>query len=366
MSGTTLLVAVVTTLAAVTGLVVAVSWVFARLWCRPARRPRRLTPADRRLESEEVSFASRGVALAGWFVPGADGQAPWPAVVLVHGWSSNAAENLPIASALRQAGLATLLFDARGHGASSGDGPITILKLAEDVLAAVSYLAARADVDAARLGVLGRSIGGSAALLAASMEPRIAAVASCAAFADPRALTMGTLKWLHLPAWPFGALACRFIEHWLATALAEVAPVNRIGNIAAPVLLVHGAADAYIPPCNLDLLWARARQDHTERLLVPGRGHSDVTRDPSVRVRITTFFATHLSARREGAAEERRGWAPGKLGTALRPGRSDRCCGLPIGNQGWREALLGSARRRRVSRPHERQSEETGGRSAPV
>lgn len=322
MSFIDLMLTLVAGLATVASLVVAFSWAFARMWCRPARDRRLRTPDQHGLPAEVVSIASHGVRLSGWFVPGAAGGSPWPAVVLLHGWSRSAGEMLPMAHTLNRAGFAVLGFDARGHGGSGGDGPITIRKLAEDVVAAVDYLGTRCDVDAGRLGVLGRSIGGSAALVAASMEGRVRAVASCAAFADPRALTIAALSRLHLPAWPFGRLACYFIERWLGTSITEVAPMNRIGGVEAPILLVHGEDDTVVPAANLDILTSRARRGQAARLLVPGRGHSDLTRDASVRQCIAAFFSNHLRLHAERPAPQRGAWAQGSFGAAVSSPRS--------------------------------------------
>lgn len=124
--------------------------------------------------------------------------------------------------------------------------------------------------------MLGRSIGGAGAILAASTDPRVRAVVSCSAFADPEALTRGHLARLRIPSWPFTWLVCRFIERWLGSDMNSVAPQNRIGHIAAPILLIHGDADRFVPPSSVDALYAQASRERAERLLVPGRRHSDL------------------------------------------------------------------------------------------
>jgi uncharacterized protein len=275
-------------------LYLAIAWVLARLWCKPKRCPITNTPADVELPFEAIQFSSHGVPIKGWFIPAASQSLRQPAIVLAHGWCKNAADLLLIARTLHQRDFALLLYDARGHGASGADGPITILKMAEDIVAAIHYLVTRSDVDQNRLGLLGRSIGGSAAIVAASLEPQIRAIVSCSAFADPKTLTRDFLARLHVPPALFSRAVFFFIERWLGTTLDNVAPQKRVSQIIAPLLLIHGEADRFIRPSNLETLYARASHETSQQLLVPRRGHSDVIRDPRCSQAIVTFFSNNL------------------------------------------------------------------------
>ena len=281
---------------AIATLCVGFSWVFARLYCKPKRRLPTKTPANYGLPFVPITFRSHDVPLQGWFIPLDGNSASPPTVVLTHGWSNNAAQMLPVACALHQAGFGILLYDARGHGASGDDGPITILKMAEDLIAPVDYVAGRPDVDMTRLGAVGHSLGGGSVILAASIELRIRAVVSTSAFADPVALTWGFMRALHIPRWPFLWLVCRFIERWLGVPMADAAPRNRIGQVAAPLLLIHGESDRYIPPSDMEILYERAQQEKAQRWLIPGRGHSDIIRDARYGSQVVEFLREHLSS----------------------------------------------------------------------
>jgi alpha-beta hydrolase superfamily lysophospholipase len=275
-------------------LYIGFAWALARLWCKPKRLPVTKSPADFDMAFERVQYFSHGIGIDGWFIPtGTDTFQP-PVIVLAHGWCKNVAEMLPLAQILHRAGFALLLYDARGHGASGEDGPITILKFAQDIISAVDYLDGRGDIDKKRLGILGRSIGGSAAILAASMDQRIQAIVSCSAFADPKTLTKDFLTMKHIPADVFAPLVFRFIEDWLGTKLDSIAPQNRIGNVAVPILLIHGEADRYIRSSNMDTLFARAPEEYRQHLLISGRGHSDVLRDSNCIQEIAAFFNENL------------------------------------------------------------------------
>ncbi len=283
-------------------LTLAASWVFARWYCWPKRRLPRADPGAHSLAFENVGFSSQGLQLDGWFIGPGPASSARPAVVLVHGWSANALQMMPIASLVHQAGFGALLFHARAHGTSERNGPVTIASFAKDIRAALRFLALRPDVDASRLAVVGHSMGGSAAILAAaaagqggeSGSPRIRAVISSSAFAHPKEVTRRFLRHLRIPAWPILPLVCRIIEVWLGSSMDEVAPEERIGEIRAPLLLIHGEKDRFVPPGDMDAIWSRADKDLAERWLAPGRRHGDVLTDPGSGQRIVAFLRRHL------------------------------------------------------------------------
>jgi len=266
---------------------VGFGWIFAWLWCRPRRLIDQETPADHGLAHESVRFDSRGDTLSGWFI--APDRAPAPVVVLAHGWSRNAAQMLPLARPLHDAGYAVLLYDARGHGASTGRGFITIRTMEEDLRAALDYCQTRQEVDGACIGVIGHSMGAASAINAASRDPRIRALVSSSAFADIPALTRRTLRQFHVPAWPFFPLVRHFIERATGEPMVQLSPQNQIGRVLAPVLLMHGAADRFVPPAELDDLHARAN-GNSIRVLLPNRRHSDVMDDKQYLPEVIRFL----------------------------------------------------------------------------
>jgi uncharacterized protein len=98
------------------------------------------------------------------------------------------------AEALATRGFATLAFDHRNFGASTGvvrQHEDSAGKL-EDLRMATSFLAEHERIDADRLGCLGICLGGGYALRHSAFDPRIGAVAMvAAAFNDPRAMRAG-------------------------------------------------------------------------------------------------------------------------------------------------------------------------------
>ncbi|HKJ76140.1 MAG TPA: alpha/beta fold hydrolase [Gammaproteobacteria bacterium] len=239
---------------------------------RAPRRRERHDPGALDLPFREVRFATaRERRLFGWYLPPPDG-APAPAVAMLHGWGGNAECMLPLAPALHRAGFALLLFDARCHGRSDGDDFASLPRFAEDLEHAVDWLKANPDVDAGRLAVLGHSVGGAAALLAASRRQDIGAVVSLAAFADPHALMDRMLATKGIRYAPLRRWLLHEVERAIGARFADIAPVTTVRAVRRPVLLVHGLEDRTVPPADAERIRA-AGGDRVHLLSVPGAHH---------------------------------------------------------------------------------------------
>jgi pimeloyl-ACP methyl ester carboxylesterase len=121
----------------------------------------------------DVTFGNGDVRLSGTLVsPRTPGR--HSAVVLLQGSGSETrwGTNRFAADRLARAGVAALIYDKRGSGASGGDWKTaTYEDLARDALSGISLLRSRADVDPSRIGLHGHSQGGIVAVIAASLAP---------------------------------------------------------------------------------------------------------------------------------------------------------------------------------------------------
>jgi uncharacterized protein len=131
------------------------------------------TPASQGLSYRDVAFRTAdGVRLSAWYVPSRNGAA----VVLLPGSGSTRTSLLAQAGVLARHGYGTLLLDTRGHGRSGGHAMDFGWYGDYDVAAAVSFLDRQPDVRAGRIAVLGLSMGGEQAIVAAGSDQRIRAV----------------------------------------------------------------------------------------------------------------------------------------------------------------------------------------------
>lgn len=102
------------------------------------------------------------------------GRAPHPAVILVHGsGKESAVDTYYMAYLFAANGIATLVYDKRGTGGSTGDYNQNFHLLSDDTVAAVEWLRTRPEIDPGNIHLAGYSQGGWIAPLAASKSPGI-------------------------------------------------------------------------------------------------------------------------------------------------------------------------------------------------
>jgi alpha-beta hydrolase superfamily lysophospholipase len=129
--------------------------------------------------AERITFASDGLALAGELSIPAGGAAKKPAIVILHGFGGHrdGPQQRWSQKFYNALGYATLRFDFRGCGESPGKrGWVLPYDQVADARAAVSYLAARSDIDPARIALSGTSYGAAVAVYAAGLDARVAGV----------------------------------------------------------------------------------------------------------------------------------------------------------------------------------------------
>jgi dienelactone hydrolase len=201
-----------------------------------------------------VAVPYEGTSLPAYFSP-APGPGPAPVVVLVNGLDSTKEHMYSSGhwAELAARGVSCLMLDQPGTGEALRLQGLTARIDAEAWAgAAVDYLLTRADVDPARIGIVGWSLGGYFAPRAAAFEDRFALVVAWGANHDWGAVQRRRLEregerpvphyWEHV-LWVWGHTDLdEFIRFADAVNLDGV--VERIG---VPFLIAHGADDRQIP-----------------------------------------------------------------------------------------------------------------------
>lgn len=198
-----------------------------------------------------------------------------------------------IADTLARRGVATLRLDDRGIGGSTGDyATSTERTIAEDMHAAIAFLRARPEIDGRRIVMMGHSEGARVAMLVASQDSLLAAIALLSGAADTRAAMRAQAVWRadHQALGGLSrdsalALVNRQMDSLSNTLPREVLRWNAAelaGRIHTPVGIFQGATDRQVPADQADSLAAIFRRAGNRRITVrilPDRNHL-LVRDP--------------------------------------------------------------------------------------
>jgi len=250
----------------------------------PAVRPIGPAPAD--LNTVDVEFAG----VKGWFVPAGENA---PCLLLMHGVRSDRRSMIERARLLRQAGYSALLFDFQAHGESPGEHITFGYRESSNARAAVSFLRSR--FKCSKVGALGQSLGGAAALL--GKEPiKVDALVLESVYPTIDEAVAARLK---LRLGEAGALLAPLLTLQLKPRLGidpeDLRPISRIGQFHGPVLVMAGMEDKHTPIEEAERLFAAAKEPK-EFWAVPGAAHVDLQRfEPVVyRQKLLGFLAKHL------------------------------------------------------------------------
>ena len=276
-------------------------------WVRVPQAPGQLPVAmDLIYPRLERVTAADGMALTGWLYRPADstGQpatSPTPLVIWLHG-GPEAQERPsfnPLFQALLAQGIAVFAPNVRG---SSGFGRtfVNADNLAgrygaiADVGSCVRHLVDTGVAEPGRVGCMGSSYGGYLTLASLVNHPELfAAGVDICGMADFETFFARTEPWIAAAAVSKYGDPERDRE-----LLRELSPLHRFDRLAAPLLVVHGAADTNVPVYESEQAVAAAQAHGVEAryLLFPDEGHNitGTTNRQELVVAVVTWFTGHL------------------------------------------------------------------------
>ncbi|HEV2847042.1 MAG TPA: alpha/beta fold hydrolase [Thermoanaerobaculia bacterium] len=226
-------------------------------------------PPDFPAEPVEFQSAS-GSLLRGWLLPARPSRG---VVILMHGVRANRLSMVDRARFLAAAGYSVLLFDFQAHGESPGDN-ITFGHLeSRDARAAVDLVRRRFPDQ--RVMAIGSSLGGAAAILADPPLPLDGLVLE-SVYTTMEEATENRLRIRFGPLGPpLEPLLTLQLRPRLGIPVSALSPVDQIGRLRCPVLILSGSEDRHTTAEQTRRLFARAPEPK-ELWLVPGAAHVDL------------------------------------------------------------------------------------------
>ena len=238
---------------------------------------------------ERVEIPFDGIKMAAYFrVP--QGVTRPPCVILLGGLDTTKEDYLTVADHCVQRGLATLAFDGPGQGETLFE-----MRWRKDferaVIAVVDYLEGRPEIDKARIGIIGRSMGGCYAPKTAALDRRIKALVAWGAMYHLRNLAEVPKHTLEGFLFVSNSKTIEEGKEFYASIdLSGFAP-----KITCPTLVVHGGLDAITPLDNATSLIKDLRC-HVETMIWDDSIHCCHDRAHIVRPGMADFMRRHLAA----------------------------------------------------------------------
>jgi fermentation-respiration switch protein FrsA (DUF1100 family) len=264
-------------------------WGAGSFLSRPAKHS--IGALSAHLQGRDVQFESgSGSELREWLIPGRKGAG---AVVLMHGFRGDRRQMLARASFLSEAGYGVLLFDFQAHGESPGK-QITIGYLeSRDAQDAVEFM--KKNNYGEKLGVIGLSMGGAAAILA-SPALEVEAIVLEAVYPDIERAVANRVE-RYLGAWARGLGRLLIMQLPLRAGIEKEAlrPIDRVGAIKAPKLFIAGVKDQHTKLDESREIFAAASEPK-ELWVVEAAAHVDVHQiaEEEYERRILDFFEKRL------------------------------------------------------------------------
>ena len=237
-----------------------------------------------------VTISAKDHEIAGWWT---DTKQGLPVVLLLHAVRADRATMVSRARLLQKHGFSTLLIDLQAHGETPGTAITFGKRESEDVVAAIAWIKSRAPNR--KIGIVGCSLGGAAALLA----PQPLGVDAVVLEAVYPRIHRAVENRVRLRLGPLTPVVTPLIFWQLGPRLhlepEDLEPIRSVGELGAPVLIAAGSDDQHTTLSETKELYDEAREPK-ELWIVIGARHQDLLRFDSsgYQAHVLRFLTSHL------------------------------------------------------------------------
>ena len=252
------------------------------------------TPGNFDLSYRKVSFTSdEDIEIRGWYLPSA--KSTNHCIILTPGKGENRWDMLEYAPFLVNGGFSVLLFDPRSTGLSDGNRYGFGYFESRDLLNAMDFLIEQKGIS--KIGLLGRSAGATASLLAAVDDSRVEAVIADSPYANLRLASKNfgdySKDWFFqafFPVYMFSAKLALGVDIY-----SETNALDKMGGVETPTFFIHGLKDDAVGYQNTEKLFERKPQPK-RMWLVPDTAHVAAFENvpKQYKRKVLDFFRTYL------------------------------------------------------------------------
>lgn len=231
----------------------------------------------------------------------------FPCVLFLHGFPGSE-KSVDVQRALMARGIASVAPSFLGAWGSAGLYRFTTLK--EQSRFALACAKKLSFVDPKRFALYGFSMGGWAAINAASEEPSLKAVVAVAPAGGREMVGPHLMDFISRLSKPLNAPKARLLADDFTRAVTVFDPRAAAARMRMPMLIVHGDQDPTIP-CEISKTIAKAAGGPVELVIEKGAEHDFLDRREALTKRAVRFLSKALlSALLAGAAASARAQVP--------------------------------------------------------
>ncbi len=265
------------------------TWLVAAKIVTPAMQSVGPPPSGLQFESSELTGAD-GSTVACWYSFLPDSKST---IVLLHPLRGNRNSMVDRAKMFLAAGYSVVLVDQQAHGESPGEYITAGYLERFSAMAAVDF--AHVSNPNHRVGVVGWSLGGAAALMAEPIAVDAIVLESVYPSIDQAIHDRVAIR--------FGIFGARWVAPlivWQASRLLEISskqlcPIDHIGDVGCPILIAAGGLDQRTRLDETKAMFAAAN-DPKGLVIFEGAAHEDLFAFDATKYRteVLGFFARHL------------------------------------------------------------------------